>query len=168
MKLIAVARIHKAFKVKGECSVYSFSGEEKHICQTNHIYLAYKKESLRCEVEYWRSGKEKLFLKLQGINTREHIAQYAQWDILISSQYIPNPREDEYYLFELIGTEVFTRSKNYVGEITSVYSAKGDSQAYLQIEGKLQSMLIPLTKKFFGRLDRTHRSICLKIPWIIE
>lgn len=165
---IKIAKIVNTHGVSGEVKAIPLSdfadryaSLEKVFVKRNNVYQDMRIDSVR-----W--GKKHLLLKFQGIDTPEHA-------VLLKNSYVEIDQEDtvplpegSYYLFEIIGLEVFEVNGNRLGRIQNVLQTSANDIYVVQGEqGK--ELLIPALKKVVRQVDlENNRMLVELLPGLLE
>ena len=117
-----------------------------------------------------KSGKEfivsnivyghKVMISFEGVEDRAGAEKILPFDLMVSRELFPPLPEDEVYLTDLEGQEVFDHEKGVsLGEIKGFYDHPGQSVAVIETKEKTP-LEIPFVKAFFpvvAELENSYR-----------
>lgn len=113
-----------------------------------------------CVVESVRWHGERLVLKLEGFDTIDHAETLrGAWLVIPPEERMPL-EEDEYYIDDLIGMEVFTESGERVGKLKRVIP--GGAYDYYEV-GK---HTIPAIGEYVREVDVAQKRMVVRLPEI--
>ncbi|MER3403112.1 MAG: 16S rRNA processing protein RimM [Armatimonadota bacterium] len=113
-----------------------------------------------CVVESVRWHGERLILKLEGIDTIDQAEPLrGAWLVIPPEERMPL-EEDEYYIDDLIGMEVFTESGERVGKLKRVIP--GGAYNYYEV-GK---HTIPAIGEYVREVDVAQKRMVVRLPEI--
>ena len=99
-----------------------------------------------------RYQKNKLILRLNGVQTREEAEQLAGKDIWIDATRLPALAAGEYYWFEILGLEVFRADTGaYVGQVKAIMPTPAHDVYVVQAD--TAEYLIPAVADFILAID---------------
>lgn len=113
-----------------------------------------------CIVESVRWNRNQLLLKIKGFNTIEHAETLRGAWLLIPPEERMPLEEDEYYIDDLIGMEVFTETGERVGKLKRVIP--GGIYDYYEI-GK---HTLPAVSEYILEVDVPHKRMVVRLPEI--
>ncbi|MDZ7374749.1 MAG: ribosome maturation factor RimM [candidate division KSB1 bacterium] len=71
-------------------------------------------------VERFRASGRHIWLKLQGIESRDEAEAWRSSEVLIPIEDVPPLEDDAYYAFQLVGLAVYTAGGRYLGKVTEI------------------------------------------------
>ncbi len=119
-KLISIGKINGIFGVKGWLKIFSYTEPRENILTYSPWVLRKGKESKEVKVINGRRHGKTVVANLDGLDDRNEAATLNGWDILISPEQLPKPRQDEYYWADLVGLQVKTSDGLVLGVIDSM------------------------------------------------
>ncbi len=102
-----------------------------------------------------RHGKH-IVAKIHGIDDRDVVRQYTNIEIAIKRELLPKPKEDEFYLHDLRGIEVYNQDQILLGTIADFYDA-GSNDVFI-IKGDKEHW-IPYTDAVVKNIDLNNKRI---------
>lgn len=113
-----------------------------------------------CTIKSVRWQRDQLILQLEGIETRAQAEQLRGAWLLIPPEERMPLGEDEYYVDDLVGMEVFTETGERVGKLKQV--RRGIVYDYFEV-GK---HLIPAVAEYVLKVDLANKRIIVRLPEI--
>lgn len=143
MEKLLIAKVSKPQGIKGElkCQLYTdvFSAVE----QMTEVFVGQEK----CEVEYAKLRRGDLYLKLRGVDDRNHAELFRNCEIFLPKEEIAKFVEDDFLVDDLIGMVLYDEDGNLVGQILD-YEDYG-SAPILSIEQNGHVYELPYIKEIF-------------------
>ncbi len=139
-RFLVIGRILKPHGVGGEVRVELHTDLPERFTWLEVVYLG-KEHPRPVGVEGVRFHKAWALVKLEGYDSREEAATLrSEWLQVPEDQSIPL-EEGEYFLFQLIGLDVYTDEQDYVGQISEVLETKANN--VFIVHGPMGEVLIP-------------------------
>ncbi len=102
-------------------------------------------------VESVRIQPRGVILKLANVDTREQAESLRQQNVLIPFEDAPPLEDGEYYVFQIIGLEVYTDQGAHLGEVFDVIFT-GSNEVYV-VRGPQGEFLIPAIANVIQHVD---------------
>jgi 16S rRNA processing protein RimM len=107
----------------------------------------------------------KVMVYLEGITDRNLVESMVPFEIYVDRSSFPEIDEDEFYISDLIGIDVFSQETGEkVGTVKNYYD--NSVQTVLIIEGE-ESLELPFVDHFFPVVDIENNRIEVNIPKVI-
>ncbi len=152
--------------LKGELKVKSYMSSEKRyeeleeiLIDSNGTYQAYKIKQVRYQ-------KDMVLLTLEGVDDINIAEKLKGHPIYMKREAAKKLQEDEYFIADLIGCEVF-ENNNLIGTIQDVFTA-GASDVYNIKRNSKSDLLLPALKANIENIDIEARRVDVKIPRGLE
>jgi 16S rRNA processing protein RimM len=143
-ELLPLGEISKPHGLHGEVKVFLYSGNADSITKLNRLFI-YKKEDekpVEIKISDLRVQNKTTIIRLEGINTIEEASELRGSIVMVDKCDLPEPEEDEYYWFQLIGLNVVTIEGNFIGTVKDLVDRA--PQALLVVENDKKEFLIPM------------------------
>lgn len=161
---IEVGQIVSAHGVKGEVKVYPMTDDVTRFSALKHVYLDIKGQAIPKDIEKVRCSKGMAFLKLSGIETMDKAEEYRGVYILIDRKDAIKLPADSYFIFELIGCDVYEfGSEIYYGKLTEVLKTGGNDVYVIKSEDGTEQ-LIPAIKDTICSVDVNAKKMLIRMP----
>lgn len=154
-----VGQIVNTQGLKGEVRVYPFTDDINRFDDLKEFYLG-KDLNATWEVERVRYKGNMVIMKIKDIDTVEMAEKLKNKFMYVSRENGRELEEDEYFISDMIGIDVYTIDGNLVGKLDDVlqYSAN-DVYVVKGLEG--QEYMIPAIMKFVPTIDMNERKMII-------
>lgn len=150
MKYLIVGKVINTHGIKGEVKVQSLTNDLKRFNDLKSVYVGDGKELLT--IEKVREHKNNIIIMFQEHNNINDVLKYKESNLYIDMEDRVELPEDHYFIFELIGLEVYDLNDKYIGEIVDVI--QGPSNDVYLINSELnKEIMIPGVKEFVKSID---------------
>ena len=146
-ELLPLGKISKPHGLNGAVRVFIYSGNLDSITKLDRLYI-YKKEHnkpVELKISNLRIQNKTTIIGLEGINTIEEASKLRGSIVMVDKRDLPEPKEDEYYWFQLIGLNVVTIEGNFIGTVRDLVERK--PQSLLVVENDKKEFLIPMVDR---------------------
>lgn len=156
--LCPIGKVVKPHGVRGKIKVNYFGEDLDEFSSYQKIFI---KDDLGrpkpYEVLEVTPQPPRLILRLKGIERIEETESLIGKEILVRREDLPEPKEGEYYWFEILGMAVETEQGRRIGTVKEILPT-GANDVYV-VEGKRGEILLPATEEVIRRIDRGKRVI---------
>jgi len=115
------------------------------------------------EVESARAYRDRLVLKLVGVNDASGAAALRGSDVLAQAEDVPQLPQDVYWVERLVGARVMDEALGDIGRVTDVIEAGGGDLLLVKDADGIET-LIPMVREFVTEIDEASGTIRLAIP----
>jgi len=157
-RFLAVGRIAKPHGVLGEVRVELMTDHPERFEWLDAIYVG-EKNPRRVPIVSVRYHQDVVLLKLEGYPTRTE-AELLRGELLQVPESEAVPLEDdEYFLYQLIGIEVFTEQGRHLGQLTEILETGANNVFVIDNEGR--QYLIPDIPDVIREVDIENRRLVI-------
>ncbi|MFC1553748.1 ribosome maturation factor RimM [candidate division KSB1 bacterium] len=161
MRTIFIGIIIKPHGLKGDVIVRTHSGNAKNLkAGSTYKFVLAKEKISKIEVLEVKKFKKNYRVKFKGITDREKAEGIIGAEIGIPEDELENLAENEIYVIDLIGCEVFTTEGKYTGVVDDVVNNPGVD--LLKLKCGQESHLIPFVREFIKDVDIENRKIVIE------
>ncbi len=128
--------------VRGEVKVFPTTGEPERFRSLKTVYLDTGKERIRLEIAGVKFFKQFAILKFRGIDNINDIEKYRGCGLWVAREDAVPLEEDEYYIGDLIGMQVYTEDGVLFGELKDVMET-GANDVYIISTEAHGDVLVP-------------------------
>lgn len=128
-----LGKIVNAHGIKGTIKVYPYTEHLEQFVPGQVLYLGEDHQAFVLESS--RIQKNMLYLKLKEINTRTEAENLKDWILSIESKKRRNLKENEYFIEDLIGFDVFDEEMQKIGQLKDVIKGAAND-VFLVSDGK--------------------------------
>ena len=122
MHPIVLGKINGFYGVKGWVKIYSYTDPRQQIFTYPCWHIKVNEEWVKCEVAEWLERGKNLLARLSDYTNRDQATELLSVDIVIDRSELPESGAGGYYWTDLVGIEVFTEQKVYLGVIDHLFS----------------------------------------------
>lgn len=155
---LRVGVITSTHGIRGEVKVFPTTDDVNRFKTLKQVILDTGKEYLDLEIEGVKFFKQYAILKFKGIDNINDIEKYKGKDLLVTRDNAVKLEEDEYFIFDILGSKVISDEGNELGELTEVLTtAANDVYVVKTKEGK--EILIPSIEECILDVDTENKEI---------
>lgn len=159
---LRVGVISSTHGIKGEVKVFPTTDDPNRFKLLKEVHLDTGKETLTLEIEGVKFFKQMVILKFKGIDNINDIEKYRGKDLLITRDNAVKLEKDEYFIYDLIGSEVITDEGNRLGELTEIL-ATGANDVYVVRMENGKDVLLPSIKQCILDIDTENKKILVHV-----
>ncbi|WP_425449599.1 ribosome maturation factor RimM [Dethiothermospora halolimnae] len=164
-KHIQVGKIINTHGIKGDVKIMPLTEDKNRFKKLEYIYIEGIEEKMFIEKVWFK--KNFPILKLKGYNNINDVLKFKEKYLLIDETQKVELSEDEYFIYDMIGLEVYDNEKNKIGVIKDVLKP-GANDVYVVKNGN-KEYLIPAAKEFIKKVDiEAGKMIIQPIEGMIE
>lgn len=155
---IRVGVISSTHGIRGEVKVFPTTDDVNRFKNLKKVFLDTQKDQLELEIEGVKFFKQFVILKFKGIDNINDVEKYKGNDILINRKDAVTLKENEYFIFELIGCTVVTDEGQELGILSEVLST-GANDVYVVTTADKKEILLPYTEECILNIDIENKKI---------
>lgn len=159
---LRVGLISSTHGIKGEVKVFPTTDDTSRFKYLKQVLLDTGKEYLELEVEGVKFFKQFVILKFKGIDTINDIEKYKGRDLLVTRENAVKLEENEYFIYDIIGSKVFTDDDKELGELTEILTT-GANDVYIVTTAEGKELLLPSIKECILDVDVSNKRITVHI-----
>jgi 16S rRNA processing protein RimM len=162
---VELGRVSGVFGTRGDVRLYLHNRDSVLLGGTLSVILvAPDGRRLATRVAARPGSGRRILAHVEGIDDPEHAATLANHILAVRAADLPDLEDDEFWVFEVVGAEVFEGERR-VGTVSAVHStAGGDVFAVDTPDGEI---LVPSSREFVADLDLDGHRLVL-VPGAIE
>ena len=116
-KTVVLGQIGKVHGIKGWLNLNSFTAPPENILDYSHLTVEIEDNLEILEIDQFRQKNDGLIVHFSGYDTPEVAKKLIGLKVVVSSNYLPELEEGDYYWHELEGMEVLNQNGVNFGEI---------------------------------------------------
>lgn len=151
-KQLQVGVITSTHGIRGEVKVFPTTNDADRFRQLNKVYLDTGREQRQLEIENVKFFKQFAILKFKGIDNINDIEKYRGRSLLIDREDAIELEENEYYIADMLGMEVYTEDGKLFGSLRDVMET-GANDVYIIESKEHGEVLIPAIKDCILEVD---------------
>ncbi len=164
-RLIEIGKIFTTFGLNGEVKIYPYTdGETFETFEGKDVWVDGGELSISVKVENVKHSGKNYLVKLNGFDTLNKSKRIVGKFLCVEEKELPKIKEDEYYLYQIIGTEVYDENDEFLGRVKDVIQT-GANDVFVVKDGE-EELLVPSVKDYILSLDlENSRMIVKKMVW---
>ena len=150
----------------GEVTVRVVSGDAARWTRVERVVLQGSERGIASglrEVESARAYRDRLVLKLAGVDDANAAGALRGCDVLAPATDVPKLPEDVYWVERLLGARVRDAALGELGHVKDVVDTGGGNLLVVEDRDGTET-LVPLVKEFVTAIDESSGTILLTIP----
>lgn len=161
MEYILIGKIVNIHGIKGEVKIYPYTDDIDNLSNIKEFYLDKELKS-KCIVENCRVHKNMLITKIKDLSDPDQALKLKDKDIYISKESLDKLEEGTYYIFDLIGIQVFDEKENKIGILNDVQqNAANDVYEILTSDNK--KIYLPAIHEVIKKVDIKNKKMYVEI-----
>lgn len=159
-----MGRVAAPFGVQGWVKVQPFTGEPEALLGFATWWLAAPGSGRQDAVRVLeaRRHSEYLIARLEGIASREEAATYRGYEVSVPRDALPEAKDDEVYLGDLVGLKVMDRQGRSLGVVAGVHD-NGAQPVLRVVNDGAAERLIPFVPAYVIEVDLEAERI--EVDW---
>ncbi len=159
---LRVGVISTTHGIRGEVKVFPTTDDPNRFKELKQVFLDTGKEMISMEVEGVKFFKQMVILKFKGFDDINDIEKYRGKDLLVTRENAVKLEKDEYFIFDLIDSEVITDEGEKLGTLVEILTtAANDVYVVSTEQGK--EILIPSIKECILDIDTDNKKITVHL-----
>lgn len=159
---LRVGVISSTHGIKGEVKVFPTTDDSKRFENLKEVILDTGKEYIPLEIAGVKYFKKLVILKFKGIDNINDIEKYKGKDLLVTRENALELKEDEYFIFDLIDSDVITEDGNKLGVLTEILTT-GANDVYVVKTDNNKEILLPAIKECILNVDVSNKKITVHL-----
>lgn len=140
--LFRVGVIANTHGIRGEVKVFPTTEDPNRFKKLKEVLLDTGKEKLPLEISSVRFFKNLVIVKFKGIDNINDIEKYKGKDLYVTRENAIPLEEDEYYLADILGADVYTEDGKEFGKLKDILETGANLVYVVMHEGK--EVLLPV------------------------
>jgi 16S rRNA processing protein RimM len=168
-ELLSIGKILNFHGIQGEAKVGYTANKEHQLIAIKNVYAVKDSKTVPLTIEKIRFHKTFAIIKFKEISSVDGIIE-------LKGAYIKVPREriaayleeNEYYIDDLIGLDVFDTQNNFLGKISNIVGTNDEDLLAIKDENG-QEYLVPFVKELVPEVRIKEKKVIInKIPGLFE
>ncbi|UJF18944.1 ribosome maturation factor RimM [Vibrio sp. SS-MA-C1-2] len=167
-KIIVVGKLGASYGIRGWLKVFSYTEVPESIFSYKPWLLKVKGEWIEFPVEDWKRHNQGHVCKLQSVGIREEAQAYANVEIGVYGDQLPNLPEEEFYWKDLFGMSVVTTKGYDLGKVDDIFETGSNDVLVVKANlkdafGKKERLVPFLEEQVIKHIDAEARRI--EVDW---
>lgn len=147
-----IGMITSAHGIKGEVKVFPTTDDSARFKKLDSVRLDTGREQITLEIQSVKFFKQYVILKLKGIESRNDAEKYKNCPLLVGREDAIPLGEDEYFIADMLGMEVFTDDGERFGTLKDVLRT-GANDVYVVGTPDHGDVLLPAIRDCIQEID---------------
>lgn len=157
--MIVIGKIGAPQGVRGEVRVTPLTDFPERF---RELKTALLDDGTSLPIESVRYHQQFVLLKFRGMDNRNDIEHLRGKLIKVERKDLVQLPAGHYYIFDIVGLEVYTEEEEYLGKVTDVLET-GSNDVYIVEQKDKQPLLIPALKSVVLQIDIPSRKMIVKL-----
>lgn len=153
---IEIGQIVNTVGLKGEVRVKPITDDLKRFNELKEVFVEQKGNLEKLIISKVRYYKNMVILTFKGLDNVEQVEKYKGYYLKVDRKDAVNLEEDEYFIVDLIGLDVFKITGENLGKIIDVFPT-GSNDVYVVKNNEGKQILIPAISKVVKTVDIKNR-----------
>ena len=149
-ELVALGVVTRPQGVRGEVRVHPFNPDSNLLGELEEVFLVSEEGERRVSVKAARRAPKVFLMALEGVSSREDVEALRGLEVAVPRSALPETEEDEYYLVDLPGLEVW-QGEARVGTVLRVHEYPSMECIEVEFEDGLREL--PLLPPWVEEVD---------------
>ncbi len=169
MDLFRIGVFSNTHGVKGEIKVYPTTDDVNRFDYVKDIVMDCGREGMReFEVSGCRYFKNMVIMKIKGVDNINDIEKYKGSDIYVTRENAIPLEEDEYYISDILGADVYDDEENILGTLKDVMQT-GANDVFVVSMKNGKEALFPVIDECVKLIDTDNRKVIVHImPGLLD
>lgn len=159
---LRVGVISSTHGVRGEVKVYPTTDDPSRFNDLKEVHLDTCRELLKLEIEGIKFFKQMVILKFKGFDNINDIEKYRGKDLLITRENAVKLEEGEYFIYDLIDSEVFSDEGRKLGVLTEIMTSAANDVYVVKLENG-KELLLPAIEECILDIDAENKKITVHV-----
>ena len=157
-----LGQIVNTFGVKGEVKVKPFTDNVEQFETLKSILVVKNKETTEMKILNAKFHKGMVLLKLEGVEDMNEAEKLKGCLIKIHRKDARQLEEGEYFIADIIGSDVYTDTGDYLGKVDDIYNS-GAQDIYVVKDELGKQVLLPSIKEVILNVDIENQKVTVHL-----
>ena len=162
MKNLEIGQIVNTFGIKGFVKVNPWVNDNSRFEKLKKVYIKIRNEHKELEIEEVKYHKNQVLLKFNGIDTIEQAESIRNAIIEIDRENAIPLEKGEYFIADLLESEVFTDEGEKLGVLDDIYNT-GSKDIYVVKNELGKNILLPGINDVIKEVDVENKKIIVHL-----
>lgn len=157
-----LGQIVNTFGVKGMVKVKPFTDKVEQFEELGSILVERNKSMTEMQIEEVKYHKDMVLMKLKGVDDMNAAERLKGCTIKIHRSKARKLEEGEYFIADIIGSDVYTDTDEYLGKVDDIYNT-GSSDIYVVKDELGKQILLPAIKDVLLDIDIEKQRVTIHL-----
>ncbi len=149
--------------LKGEVKVFPTTDDVNRFKKLKKCFIRTKDKDIEVEKNSCKFFKNMVILSFKEFNNINDIEKYKGCDIYVTRENAVPLKEDEFYISDIIGADVFEENGNLLGKLKDVMKTGANDVFVVELSGDKKELLVPVIKEFVPEMDIENKKIVIRL-----
>ena len=159
LNYVQIGKIVNTHGIKGELKIYPLTDDLYRFDHLKTAFLGEKK--VEVTVQNVKYHKNFAILKFKEFNNINEVLQFKEEFLYVDIDDTIDLPQGRYFIFDIIGCEVYDTSNNLIGIVVEVIQSAGNDVYVVKNADSQKEYLIPAIKEFFTLIDVASKKIII-------
>lgn len=151
MEFTSIGKIINTHGIKGEVKIYPLTDNIKRFDNLKKAYIGQDKQEVNIKTVKYH--KNLVILKFAEFNDINEVLKYKDSSIYVDEKNLVELPENHYFIHQLIGLEVYTEDKVFIGNIINVLDGPRNDIYIIKDKDSNKEYLIPAVRQFIKNIN---------------
>ena len=161
-EFIVIGKVVSTQGNKGEVNVLPLTESIDRFKNLDNVFLRNKNSQTVLNIEKIRIKKETVILKLKDIENIEEAKMIVGSFLEVERKNAVKLPKDTYFIFEIIGLEVYTENNIFLGKVENVIST-GSNDIYIVKDKNEKELFIPAIREVVKNVNLEKKRITINM-----
>ncbi len=148
--------------LRGEVKVFPTTDDVERFKKLKKCFIRTKDKDIEVEKNTCKFFKNMVILSFKEFNNINDIEKYKGCDLYVTRENAVPLKEDEFYISDIIGAEVYEENGEKLGVLSDVLKTGANDVFVVKLPDK-KEVLIPVIKEFVPEMDVEHKKVTVKL-----
>jgi 16S rRNA processing protein RimM len=159
---LQVGKIVNTHGIKGEVKVIPLTDDPERFHKLKWVFLEKNSKHEKVDIESLKFIKSTVIVKLKGIDDMTAAEGLKETYMLIDREHAVKLPKDSFFIFDLIGCEVFNDQGEKLGILSNILKT-GSNDVYV-VKGEDKELLVPALKSVVKDISIEDKKIVVTLP----
>lgn len=161
-EFIIIAKVVSTQGNKGEVSVFPLTDSMERFKNLSAVFLKNNHQQAILNIEKIRIKKDKVILKFKGIESLQEANTLVGTFLEVERKNAVKLPKNAYFIFEIIGLEVYTENNVFLGKVENVFST-GSNDIYIVKDKKKKDLFVPAIHDVIKEINLEKKRMTIKM-----
>ena len=161
-EFITIGKVVSTQSNKGEVNVFSLTDSTDRFKNLDTVFLRNSNSRTTLNIEKIRIKKDTVILKLKDIENIQEAKMIVGSFLEVERENAVKLPKDTYFVFEIIGLEVYDENNIFLGKVENVIST-GSNDVYIVKDKNNKELFIPAIREVVKNIDLEKKRITIKM-----
>lgn len=149
--------------LRGEVKVFPTTDDVNRFKKLKKCFIRTKDKDIEVEKNTCKFFKNMVILSFKEFNNINDIEKYKGCDLYVTRENAVPLKEDEFYISDIIGADVFEENGDCLGKLKDVMKTGANDVFVVELKGDKKELLVPVIKEFVPEMDIENKKIVIRL-----